>query len=262
MQPHKSGYWLFPKIKNWKAFAIRVALICQLIFQVIKAEDSPLQSPIHLISVDEKTGVQALERIAFKEMKKGRIHRVDPEYKRHGTTTLMAANDVASGRLIHYHLGPTRKEKDFESFIQVLLQALPQQDNIILLLDHLNTHMSAPMVELIARQIGFTQDLGKKGRSGILKNMESRKAFLENPEHRIRLVFTPKHCSWLNPVENWFAKLQRQVITRGNFISVKELEDKIATYIEYYNRCFAKPLKWKFIGFLKAAEKQKLCQTI
>jgi hypothetical protein len=57
----------------------------------------------------------------------------------------------------------------------------------------------------------------------------------------------------LNPVENWFAKLQRHVIQNGNFSSVKELESKIVDYIKFYNRCLAKPLKWKFKGFAKAS---------
>lgn len=248
---------MFPKIKCWKAFTIRVALVCQLILQAVKVEDTPWQGRTHLISIDEKTGIQALERIAFREMQKGRKHRVDPEYKRHGTTTLIAAQEVSTGRLIHYQLGATRTEKDFEAFLQNLLEAFAQDEQAILLLDHLNTHMSASIVELVARLIGFTDDLGKKEYRGILQNMNSRKAFLEDSTHRIRFVFTPKHCSWLNPVENWFSQLQRHVITRGNFHSVKELEDKVRAYIDYYNRCLAKPLKWKFSGFLKAAEKQE-----
>ena len=85
-----------------------------------------------------------------------------------------------------------------------------------------------------------------------MKNQTTRKAFLENPDHRVRFVFTPKHCSWLNPIENWFAKLQRHVIRNGNFSSVKELEQKIESYINFYNTCLAKPLKWKFKGFDKA----------
>ena len=57
------------------------------------------------------------------------------------------------------------------------------------------------------------------------------KAFLEREHHRVQFVFTPKHCSWLNPIENWFAKLQRQVIKNGNFFSVNELNEKIEKYI-------------------------------
>ena len=81
--------------------------------------------------------------------------------------------------------------------------------------------------------------------------MKTRQAFLEDETHRVRFVFTPKHCSWLNPIENWFAKLQKHTIKNGNFSSVKELEGKIEQYIEYYNKCLTKPLNWKFKGFSK-----------
>ena len=81
--------------------------------------------------------------------------------------------------------------------------------------------------------------------------METRKNFLERDFHRVQFLFTPKHCSWLNPIENWFAKLQRHVIRNGNFSSVEELEKHIIQYIDFYNDALSKPLKWKFKGFSK-----------
>jgi len=238
---------------------IRVALICNLILQVIKQEESGW----HLISVDEKTGIQALQRnYPHQGMQKGKDRRIEYEYTRHGTTCLMAALDVGKGNLLNHRLHPTRTEEDFLLFIQHTCDQLPKQDQIVFLADQLNTHQSESLVKWIAKQIGFKEDLGKKESRGILKSMKTRKAFLENPEHRIRFVFTPKHCSWLNPVENWFSKLQRHVITHGNFSSVKELENKIEAYIEYYNRNLIKPLKWKFKGFIKAQKlKFKLSKT-
>jgi len=125
-------------------------------------------------------------------------------------------------------------------------------DKIILLSDQLNTHMSASLVEWIAQMEEYDEvELGIKGKSGILKNMETRLAFLEQSHHRVQFLFTPKHCSWLNPIENWFAKLQRHVIKNGNFLSVNELEYRIERYIFFYNDTLAKPLKWKFKGFSK-----------
>ena len=120
--------------------------------------------------------------------------------------------------------------------------------------DQLNTHVSETLVRWIAECEGYDEGLGKKGREGILKNMVTRRRFLEKEEHRIRFVFTPKHCSWLNPIENWFAKLQRHVISNGNFSSVEELKIKIEAYVAFYNECLAKPLKWKFKGFDKDRE--------
>jgi transposase len=213
----------------------------------------------HVLSVDEKTGIQALERIeGVAPESKGLHRRKESEYIRHGTTSLMAALEVGKGELASHRILPTRNEEDFLSFIQATVNKYPKQDEVILLADHLNTHMSASLVEWVARQIDFKGELGTKAYKGVLKSMKTRKAFLEDESHRIRFVYTPKHCSWLNPIENWFAKLQRHVIRNGNFLSVDALENKIENYISFYNRCLVKPLKWKFKGFIKAKELKNL----
>ena len=225
---------------------IRVALICTLIKNCL----SDNYKHIHLISVDEKTGIQALWRKTT-AMYKGRLKRQEYEYKRNGTTTLIAGFCIRSGKVIHQHLGQTRNEADFLKFCQQSVKLYPKQEAKIFLLDQLNTHKSASLVKWVAEELDYKEDLGIKGKKGILKTMDSRMAFLENPSHTIRFVFTPKHCSWLNPIENWFGKLQRHVITGGIFSSVKELELQIRKYIKYYNRCLIKPLNWKFAGFTK-----------
>lgn len=123
---------------------------------------------------------------------------------------------------------------------------------MFLLAYQLNTpHLSESLVLWVAHQIGFTGTLSKKGHRGILQNQLTRMTFLQKGSPRIRFVFTPKHCSWLNPVENYFAKLQRQVITNARFTSVKEHNSKIQSYVCYYNSCLSKPLNWKFKGFSK-----------
>lgn len=215
----------------------------------------------HLISIDEKTGIQALERfIAQAPNSKGGHQRKEFEYIRHGTTTLIAANNVENGQLINHYLGPTRDEITYADFVKQTVSALPEMDQIIILSDQLNTHVSESLVNWIAKEEEYEMDqIGIKGMSGILKNQQTRRAFLERPQHRIRFIYTPKHCSWLNPIENWFAKLQRQVITGGNFSSVKELENKIEAYIAYYNAGLARPLNWTFKGFAKARKLQNLC---
>lgn len=244
---------MYPKIQDWEQFVARVQLICQFILGAVL-----LKLPnCHVISVDEKTCIQALERfVEFAPKTKGGHKRKEYEYVRHGTTTLIAANNVENGKIINVHLGPTRNENDYAEFIQQTVYSLPEMDRIILLADQLNTHVSETLVCWVAQIEGYDLQgdlyLGVKGKSGILKNMNTRKAFLERPEHRVRFLFTPKHCSWLNPIENWFAKLQKHVIKNGNFSSVKELEGKIQDYIIYYNDYLSMPLKWKFKGFLKA----------
>jgi len=250
LQPHKSQYWLFPKIEDWDAFCDRVNLVCDFIKTAVANNDPNL----HILSTDEKTGIQAIERHqATAPQSKGGHKRREYEYERHGTTTLIGAVNVRNGAVLNAHIQPTRNEQDFGNFIKETVSMLPEMDKIVILSDQLNTHLSETLVRFIAEEGGYTQDdLGVKGESGILKNMETRKKFLESEYHRIRIIFTPKHCSWLNPIENWFAKIQRHVIKNGNFLSVKELETKIKRYIVFHNDRLAKPLKWKFKGFDKA----------
>ena len=97
----------------------------------------------------------------------------------------------------------------------------------------------------IAKKLGITDDLGEKDKHGILKSMASRKMFLSDKTHRIRFVYTPKHCSWLNQIENWFSGLVRRVLNRGSFRSTKDLKTKILHYFDFYNQT-AKPMKWMF----------------
>ncbi len=205
----------------------------------------------HLFSVDEKTGIQAKERRQTKPSNPQQMRRIEFEYTRHGTTSLTGAVNVATGKMECYQIQPTRKEEDFVNFIDKLCGQVPRADKITILLDQLNTHKSESLVRWIANQIDYQGDLGTKAYKGILKSQQSRMEFLENKDHRIRIVYTPKHCSWINPIENWFSKLQRHRLRNASYKSVKELEKSIKEYIQFANRWFAKPYVWKFIGFSK-----------
>jgi len=227
---------------------VQVAFICKLILDAT----SERFSNRHVLSVDEKTGIQALERLeTVGPSSKGGKKRKDYEYIRNGTTCLIAAFELHKGKIVSKLLNKTRTEIDFLKFITNTVEGYPKEDEVVFIADQLNTHMSASLVIYIAKLIGFKGDLGKKGDKGILKNMKTRKAFLVDQKHRVRFAYTPKHCSWLNPIENWFAKLQRHVIKNGNFTSVSQIESKIEKYIEYFNDVLAKPLNWKFRGFNK-----------
>ena len=178
-------------------------------------------------------------------MKVGRNKRIEAEYTRNGTTCLIASRNVATGAINAYQLGQTRKEEDYLQHIQSIY-AIDTSKQHIIICDQLNTHKSASLVKWVASICYQNIELGTKGKKGILKSQESRMAFLENEKHKIRFLYTPKHCSWMNQIENWFGILQRKVIKYGEFPSVKELENNIIEFISYYNIILVKPVKWLF----------------
>jgi hypothetical protein len=201
----------------------------------------------HVASTDELTGIQALERAApTKPMRPGCPERREHEYVRHGTLSLIATLNVATGAVVAPALGPTRTEADFAAHIAQVVDTDPEA-GWLFLADNLNTHQSETLVRLVADRCGLPADLGAKGRAGILRSQATRAAFLADPAHRISFLFTPKHTSWLNQIELWFSVLARRVIRRGNFTSADDLRQRILAFIAYFNRTAA-PFKWTYKG--------------
>ena len=202
----------------------------------------------HVVSTDEKTGIQAKERThSTLPMKSGRVEYQEFEYKRHGTCCLIANFEVATGRVIRPTLGTTRTEVDFKNHIEQTIST-DLGGEWIFIVDQLNTHQSESLVRLVATHIEYTEDLGVKGKSGILHNKKTRAEFLQDEAHRIRFVYTPKHASWLNQIECWFSILVRRLLKRASFISIQDLMQRIRQFIDFFNKTMAKPFKWTYTG--------------
>ena len=207
----------------------------------------------HLISTDEKTGIQALERDApTLPMSPGKVERQEYNYNRHGTLCLIANLDVATGRILAPTIGPTRGEKDFVTHIEQTI-ATDEPASWIFVTDQLNTHLSEGLVRMVATKCGIDMDLGVKGKSGVLMSQKTRRKFLEDTTHRIRFLYTPRHASWLNQVEIWFSILARRLLRRANFESLEQLRERLLAFIDYFNRTLAKPFKWTYKGKVLAS---------
>jgi len=165
--------------------------------------------------VDEKTAIQALDRLdPVLPLSPGRAERHGFEYYRHGTLSLYAALDVKTGKV----QGKTAKRHtsaEFLVFLRGLVQRSRWAKEIHIVLDNLSAHKTKAVEEFLQ----------------------------ENP--KVRFHFTPTYSSWLNQVELWFAKIQRDVIARGVFTSVADLARKLRKYIRAYANS-AKPFRWTY----------------
>lgn len=172
-----------------------------------------------VVSVDEKTGMQAIERKhPDRAPAPGRRHRREYEYKRHGTRTLIAAFDVRTGR-VFAHCGPTRTAEDLMAFMEELARRYPRGP-VYIVWDNLNIHGGERWEQFNRRHGG-----------------------------RFHFVHTPIHASWLNQVEIWFGILHKRILKYGSFSSAQQLTDKVFGFIEHWNRYEAHPFRWRFSGF-------------
>ena len=168
--------------------------------------------------VDEKTAIQALDRLdPVLPLSPGRAEKHGFEYYRHGTLSLYAALDIRTGK-VQGKTADRHTSAEFITFLTEIVKCNPEPEEIHIVLDNLSAHKTNTVKEFLE----------------------------QNP--RVRFHFTPTYSSWLNQVEIWFAKIERDVLARGVFTSVTDLSRKIMKYIRAYAKS-AKPFNWKYTDF-------------
>ena len=176
-----------------------------------------LEPPQHAVvfCVDEKTAIQALDRVdPLLPLSPGRAERHGFEYYRHGTLSLYAALNTHTGEVVGSAV-LRHTSDEFVAFLQSVVDLQPRRRAIHIIVDNLSAH----------------------------KTQKVRTFLAAHPT--VRLHYTPTYSSWLNQVELWFSKIERDVIARGIFTSVTDLRRKLMRYIKHYNKT-AKPFRWSY----------------
>jgi transposase len=235
LQPHRSVYWLNSHDPDFDA---KAGTICQLYVR------SPVlsQQGELVICTDEKCGMQILQRkYPTQLVRPGQPEKREHEYIRHGTRALIASFVVSTGEVV-WDVGPTRTSADFARHLRHVANQFRDWARMTWVVDNLNTHWSLETCQVLAalNRLPFQP---KRLKTGL-----QRRTFLNDPDHRYRFVFTPKHGSWLNQVELWFSVLARRFLKRGDFASATEFEHRLTAYLEAYNAREKHPYRWTYTG--------------
>jgi transposase len=206
--------WRAYGLQPWRTGSFRFSTDPMLEAKVVDVVGLYLDPPENavVLCVDEKSQIQALERAApILPMQPHLIERRSHDYRRHGTTTLFAALNVATGK-VTARFQPRHRHEEFLVFLRQIARAYPHQ-GLHLVMDNYAAHKHAAVKEWLAA----------------------------NP--RVVVHFTPTHASWMNMVETWFSMAERQAIHRGSYRSVRELTTAIRAYIDGWNDR-AHPFTW------------------
>jgi transposase len=239
LQPHRVEQWM--NRPDDPEFDSRASNVKDLLFGATQSDAAPSRI---VVSFDEKTGMQAKERIApDKPAKPWWPMKQEFEYRRHGTRVLFGLQVVHDGTIL-YRTRENRPNSVTAEVLEELFIELMDSgyERIDVILDQLNTHWSVDLVETVARLSGIPVPPAEEIQTG-----RQRRDWLENAEDdkAIVLHYTPKHASWLNPIEIWFGVLVRKVLRRGSFRNCEALEDRVAEFVKYYNRKLAHPYRFK-----------------
>lgn len=210
--------WKDHGLKPWKLDAFKVSTdphFEEKLVDVVGLYMNPPQRAV-VFSFDEKTQVQALDRTQPSlPMKKGRGATMTHDYKRHGTTDLFAAMNVATGHVL-YDTKDRHSSKEVLAFFKFIDLHVAKDLEIHVVLDNLSAHKAEPVAKWLA-----------------------------HPKRaRWHLHFTPTSSSWLNLVESWFAQLTNRRLKKGTFTSVDQLEEAIGIWTEGWNED-PQPFIWK-----------------
>ena len=225
LKPHRIKTF---KISNDPDFAEKV-------IDVVGLYMNPPEGAV-VLSVDEKTQIQALDRTQpLLPLRPGQVERRTHDYKRHGTASLYAAFDVASGEVIA-RVTARHRAKEFLAFLRQIDKEIPAETELHVILDNSSTHKTEAIQQFLKR----------------------------NP--RFHFHFTPTNASWMNAVESWFSQIERRSLYRGVFTSVAELRRELRRYVQVHNQESAKPFVWTksaktILAAVKRAKDRQKCST-
>lgn len=220
LQPHRQRHF---KLSNDPFFVEKVRDIVGLYL-------NPPENAL-VLCVDEKSQIQALERTQpLLPIGLGYVEGVTHDYRRHGTTTLFAALDIATGTVLT-RCRARHRHQEYLDFLRQIERSVPDQLDVHVIADNYATH----------------------------KHPRVQRWFAERP--RFHVHFTPTYASWLNQVEIWFNRITQQAIRRGTFRSVKELVQKIDQFVQSSN-VKARPFVWTATADSIFAKVERLCERI
>ncbi len=211
LKPHRIEYWKDPDDPEFEA----------KMFPIIDLYVHPPKDRL-VICLDEKPGMQAIERLFVHPVAPGKLARSSFEYRRHGTVDLLAALNITTGEIFG-HCYAHHRHEEFLDF-----------------LDRLDTHFDHPKMDIILDNLK-------------VHTHDEVKTWLRFRKERVTFHFLPVHGSWLNQIELWFGILQRKCLNRGSVVSRQALEEQVLAFIETYNREDAHPFRWTYKGYPLAA---------